>query len=89
MGLAYSAGSIIPIIPYFFAALAGHAAVYSSLALALIGLFCIGVYAGSLSEKNKWLRGLEIALYGSVVFALSFVAGHFIPPLFGAKPGGF
>lgn len=89
MGLSYSAGSIIPIIPYFFAALAGHAAVYSSLALALIGLFCIGVYAGALSEKNRWLRGLEIALYGSVVFALSFVAGHFIPPLFGAKPGGF
>lgn len=89
MGLAYAAGSIVPIAPYFFAALKGREPVYASLGLALIGLFCIGVYAGSLSEKNKWLRGLEIALYGSVVFALSYLAGHFIPPLFGAKSGGF
>lgn len=89
MGLSYSAGSIIPIVPYFFSALSHTAAIYVSLGLALVGLFCIGVYAGSMTEKNKWLRGVEIALYGSVVFGLSFLAGHYIPPLFGAKPGGF
>jgi len=89
MGLSYAAGSLVPILPYFFAPLSGRPAVVVSFALALVGLFGIGVYAGSLSARNKWLRGLEIALYGSVVFAISFVAGHFIPPLFGARPQGF
>lgn len=89
MGISYSLGSIVPILPYFFASLARTTAVYLSLGLALIGLFAIGVYAGSLTGKNKWLRGLEIALYGSIVFGLSFLAGHFIPPLFGQKAGGF
>ena len=89
MGLSYAAGSIIPILPYFFAPLAGRTAVIVSFVLALIGLFGIGVYAGSLSSRNKWLRGLEIAFYGSIVFALSFVAGHFIPAIFGQRPQGF
>ncbi len=88
MGLSYSAGSIIPILPYFFTQLSRETAVYVSLVLALIGLFGIGVYAGSMTDKNKWLRGLEIAVYGSVVFGLSFLAGHYIPPLFGEKAGG-
>jgi vacuolar iron transporter family protein len=89
MGLSYAAGSIVPILPYFFPQLLERTAVLASLILALVGLFGIGVYAGSLSSRNKWLRGLEIALYGSVVFALSFLAGHFIPPIFGARPQGF
>jgi VIT1/CCC1 family predicted Fe2+/Mn2+ transporter len=89
MGLSYSIGSIIPIVPYFFAPLPRLTAAYVSLGLALAGLFGIGVYAGSLTDKNKWLRGLEIALYGSVVFGLSFLAGHFIPPVFGERAGGF
>jgi VIT1/CCC1 family predicted Fe2+/Mn2+ transporter len=89
MGLSYAVGSIVPILPYFFAPLSRPAAVYVSLALALVGLFGIGVYAGSLTDKNRWLRGLEIALYGSIVFGLSFLAGHFIPPLFGQRAGGF
>lgn len=89
MGLSYAAGSLVPIIPYFFPTISERQAVMFSLACALIGLFTIGVFAGSLSSRNRWLRGLEIAFYGSIVFALSFLAGHFIPPLFGAKPQGF
>ncbi len=89
MGLSYAAGSLIPILPYFFAPVAGRTVVIASVALALAGLFGIGVYAGSLTSRNRWLRGLEIALYGSIVFVLSFVAGHFIPVLFGQRPQGF
>ncbi len=89
IGTSYAAGSIVPIIPYFVAALTPAHAVLGSFGLALAGLFGIGVYAGSMSARNKWLRGLEIAFYGSVVFGLSFLAGHFIPLLFRLKPGGF
>lgn len=89
MGLSYSVGSIVPILPYLFAQISHATAQYLSLAFALAGLFGIGVYAGSMSEKNKWMRGVEIALYGSAVFAVSFLAGHFIPPLFGERATGF
>lgn len=89
MGLSYAAGSLLPILPYFFSGLSAQTAVLTTLLLALAGLFAIGVFAGSLASRNKWLRGLEIMFYGSVVFALSFVAGHFIPRLFGQQPQGF
>jgi VIT1/CCC1 family predicted Fe2+/Mn2+ transporter len=89
MGTSYAAGSFIPILPYFVPGLSQTSAVFASFTLALIGLFSIGVYAGSMSARNKWLRGLEIAFYGSVVFALSFLAGHFIPPIFHQKAAGF
>jgi len=89
MGLSYAAGSLVPILPYFVGAFSHLSAIIISVVLALIGLFGIGFYAGSLGERNKWLRGLEIALYGSVVFGLSYLAGQFIPPLFGQRTTGF
>jgi len=89
IGTSYAAGSLIPILPYFLGGLTPAQSVFSSFAIALAGLFGIGVYAGSMSARNKWLRGLEIAFYGSIVFALSFLAGHFIPLLFHQKPAGF
>ena len=89
IGTSYAAGSLIPILPYLLGGLAPTQSVFSSFAIALAGLFGIGVYAGSMSARNKWLRGLEIAFYGSIVFALSFLAGHFIPMLFHQKPAGF
>lgn len=85
MGGSYAIGSLLPILPYFFP-FSPHVAVIASLALALAGLFGIGVFAARNSGRNPWMRGLEIMLYGSVVFAVSFAAGHFIPPLFGHKP---
>lgn len=85
MGLSYAAGSIVPILPYFFP-LSPGASVAASLVMALAGLFLIGAFAGRLAGRNPWLRGLEIVAYGSAVFAISFAAGHFIPPLFGYQP---
>jgi len=89
MGLSYGAGSLVPIVPYVLPGIAPATAVMSSLALALAGLFGIGVYAGRLSTRNTWLRGLEIAFFGSIVFAVSFLAGYFVPLLFHQKPAGF
>lgn len=85
MGGSYAVGSLLPILPYFFP-LAQQTSIVASLVLALFGLFGIGVFAARNSSRNPWMRGLEIVIYGSVVFAISFAAGHFIPPLFGHKP---
>jgi VIT1/CCC1 family predicted Fe2+/Mn2+ transporter len=87
MAVSYAVGSALPIFPYFLP-IAPRAAVITSLALALAGLFGIGVFAARNSSRNPWLRGLEIVAYGSVVFAITFAAGHFIPPLFGRQPVG-
>lgn len=85
MSGAYAFGSILPVFPFFFALSSLHALIASA-ALALIGLFAIGYYAASISGQNRFSRGFEIMLYGSAVFTISFLAGHFIPPLFGFTP---
>ena len=85
MALSYAAGSVLPIVPYTIPGSSNHA-IWISVVLALCGLFGIGFYAASLSGRSPFLRGLEIALWGSGVFAVSFLAGHFIPPLFGYAP---
>ncbi|MDQ2993277.1 MAG: VIT1/CCC1 transporter family protein [Candidatus Eremiobacteraeota bacterium] len=85
IALSYAAGSVLPILPFAIPAL-GHGALWVSVGLALCGLFGIGYYAASLAGRSPFARGLEIALWGSGVFAISFLAGHFIPPLFGFAP---
>ncbi|HEY5258482.1 MAG TPA: VIT1/CCC1 transporter family protein [Candidatus Baltobacteraceae bacterium] len=85
MALAYSVGSVLPIVPYALP-ISSLAALGVSVALALAGLFAIGCYAGWLSGRRPILRGLEIVGYGTIVFAISLAAGHFIPPLFGHAP---
>ncbi len=85
MGLSYGAGALVPIVAFVLPLSMPHAT-FASLLLALAGLFAVGYYAGTLSERNAFGKGLEVVLYGCVVFILSYLAGHFIPPLFGHAP---
>lgn len=82
---SYAAGSLVPIVPYFFAA-SHFVAAGSGLVLAVAGLFAIGFFAARVSGRNPVIKGLEIAALGSAVFAISYLAGQFIPPLFGHAP---
>jgi VIT1/CCC1 family predicted Fe2+/Mn2+ transporter len=82
MGGSYAIGSFVPIAA-FLLPLSMGVAIVASLACAVIGLFAVGFYAGTLSQRNPVLKGFEIVLYGCGIFALSYLAGHFIPPLFG------
>jgi VIT1/CCC1 family predicted Fe2+/Mn2+ transporter len=85
MGLSYALGSLVPIVA-FLLPLSMRVSTAVSLACAIAGLFAVGFYAGTLSQRNPVAKGLEIAIFGCVVFALSYLAGHFIPPLFGHAP---
>jgi vacuolar iron transporter family protein len=85
MGISFAGGSLIPILA-FMLPLSMFGSTLTSLLLALIGLFSVGYYAGTLSERNPIGKGVEVALYGCAVFAVSYFAGHFIPPLFGHAP---
>jgi VIT1/CCC1 family predicted Fe2+/Mn2+ transporter len=88
MAGSFAVGACLPILPYF-TALTGHTTLIVSALLAVAGLFGVGFYAGTLSERNPWRKGLEIVLFGAAVFALSWVAGRYIPLLFGHQPAGF
>jgi vacuolar iron transporter family protein len=85
MSASFALGSLLPILA-FMLPLTITASTLTSLLFALVGLFAVGFYAGTLSERSPVGKGLEVALYGCAVFAISYLAGHFIPPLFGHAP---
>lgn len=87
MAGSFAIGAALPIVPYF-TALSGRWTLVTSLLLAIAGLFGIGFYAGTLSERSPWRKGLEIVLFGAGVFVLSWLAGRYIPPLLGHQPAG-
>ncbi|MBV8532041.1 MAG: VIT1/CCC1 transporter family protein [Candidatus Eremiobacteraeota bacterium] len=85
MSVSFALGSLLPILA-FMLPLSMLVSTMAALLFALAGLFAVGYYAGTLSERNPIGKGLEVALYGCGVFAISYLAGHFIPPIFGHAP---
>ncbi len=85
MAASFAAGSLLPILA-FFLPLSIITSTVCSLVLAVIGLFSVGAYAARTSNRHPVSKGLEIVGYGCAVFALSYLAGHYIPPLFGHAP---
>jgi vacuolar iron transporter family protein len=85
MSSSFALGSLLPIIA-FVLPVSMLASTLASLLFALVGLFAVGWYAGTLSERNPIAKGAEVALYGCAVFIISYLVGHFIPPLFGHAP---
>lgn len=85
MAASYAVGSLVPIAA-FMLPIAMPASTLAALLFAIVGLFAVGYYAGTLSERNPLAKGLEVAGYGCGVFAISYLVGHYIPPLFGHAP---
>jgi vacuolar iron transporter family protein len=85
MSGSYALGSLLPILA-FTLPLSVFASTLTSLLFAITGLFAVGYFAGTLSERSPIGKGIEVAMYGCAVFALAYLAGHFIPPLFGHAP---
>jgi VIT1/CCC1 family predicted Fe2+/Mn2+ transporter len=88
MAGSFAIGALLPIIPHF-SNLTARTTLFVSLVCATAGLFGVGFYAGTLSEKKPWRKGLEIVFFGMAVFAISWLAGRLIPPIFGQRPAGF
>jgi vacuolar iron transporter family protein len=85
MGGSFAAGSLIPIIAYIVP-LSMTGSTILALVLAVLSLFGVGYYAARNTDRNPVSKGLEIVAFGVVVFVLSYLAGHYIPPLFGHAP---
>ena len=82
MAGSFAIGAALPVIPYVFAVSVG-VAVWAGLVLAVLALFGIGYFAGTLSSRNPYAKGGEIVAFGMAVFAISWLAGHYVPRLFG------
>ncbi|MFY9780966.1 MAG: VIT1/CCC1 transporter family protein [Candidatus Baltobacteraceae bacterium] len=82
MAGSFALGAFLPVLPYLLPLPLG-AALWLSLLLAVVALFAIGAFAGNLAGRNPFLKGLEIVSFGAAVFAVSWAAGHYVPPLFG------
>jgi len=80
---SFAIGGALPVLPYAIPALPLGTAMWTAFAVAAAALFAIGYMAGHLSGRTPIRKGFEIVAFGSVVFAISWAAGHFIPPLFG------
>lgn len=80
--LLFSAGAIIPVVPYFFTE--GMNAVIASVTLSVIGLFIIGAAITLITGRNALQSGLRQVLFGVTAAAITFGVGR----LFGATLGG-
>jgi VIT1/CCC1 family predicted Fe2+/Mn2+ transporter/rubrerythrin len=79
MGIAFIIAAMVPIMPYFFMDRAP--AIPVSIALALTGLFALGVGKGRLVKKSPLLQGLEILVIGSIAAGIAFLIGEGVPRL--------
>jgi vacuolar iron transporter family protein len=80
--LLFSAGAIIPVLPYFFTE--GTTAVIGSVMLSVIGLFIIGAAITIITGRSALFSGMRQVLFGVTAAAITFGIGR----LFGATLGG-
>jgi vacuolar iron transporter family protein len=85
MGISYALGSFVPILA-FLLPIPARWSIATALVLAVLALFAVGYYAGTLASKSPLMKGLELVAYGCAIFMLSYLAGRFVPPLFGRPP---
>ncbi|HEY5340524.1 MAG TPA: VIT1/CCC1 transporter family protein [Candidatus Aquilonibacter sp.] len=85
MGASFAIGSLVPIVAYIIP-LPMPQSTLLALVLAVITLFGVGYYAAANTDRNPVMKGLEIVAFGVVVFIASYLAGHYVPPLFGHAP---
>ncbi len=74
-GLSPFLAALLVILPFFFASLLPSVkyAYYASLGMAMVSLFALGNYLGSISKQNLILSGIRTSIAGIVCIALSFL----------------
>lgn len=77
-GLSPFLAALIVLVPFFFAGLVGDDiiwAYYTSLGVALLTLFSLGVFLGNISKNNILIYGFKTVLAGLASIAISFLLG--------------
>ena len=74
--LLFSAGAIVPVIPYVVAS--GQTALIASIVLSLAALFLIGAAITIITGRNALWSGLRQMLFGATAAAITFAVGRLI-----------
>lgn len=69
----YITAGIIPLLPYLF--LEYNYAIPTSIALALTGLFILGLYKGRISHKSPLRSALEVLIIGGIAASIGLAIG--------------
>ena len=86
MALSFLAGAIIPILPYIY--LNGTVALVTSISMAAMALFGVGVIKANVADTNRWRSGLETFAIGAGAGILGYIFGTLIPERLGLNLGG-
>lgn len=81
IGISYIAGSIFPLIAYFFLPI--PSALPVSLALTVLALIIIGIAKGKLASINLFTSALEVVIVGTISAVGGYFLGTVVPHLFG------
>lgn len=74
--ILFSAGAIIPVLPFIFTT--GINAIVISVCLSAAGLFLIGAAITLFTGKNVWYSGFRQVVFGLIAAAITFGIGHII-----------
>jgi VIT1/CCC1 family predicted Fe2+/Mn2+ transporter len=74
--LLFSAGAIVPVLPYFL--LEGTPALLVSVILSMLALFAIGAAITIITGRNALHSGLRQVLFGVAAATLTFVVGRLV-----------
>lgn len=80
-GVAFVAGSVIPLIPFFV--LRVERGLIVTMTLALLTLFALGVVKARLSGRPQLISGLEVVSLGGAAGALGYALGRVVSTFLG------
>lgn len=74
-GLTPFASAMLVVIPFFLVPLLPEIAYayYSSIALALLALFGLGIFLGKLSQRNMFLSGMKTVVAGIICIGITYL----------------
>lgn len=74
-GLAPFASALLVVFPFFLVPLLPDIAYayYSSIALALVALFGLGIFLGKLSQRNMFLSGMKTVVAGIICIGITYL----------------
>lgn len=74
-GLAPFASALLVVFPFFLVPLLPEIAYayYSSIALALLALFGLGIFLGKLSQRNMFLSGMKTVVAGIICIGITYL----------------
>lgn len=75
-GISPSTAAVLALIPFFLVpAIPVEAAYYASFAIALLELFGVGMYLGTISRERLVLSGLKMLVIGFVIAFVGYLLG--------------